>query len=184
MALILITGGSRSGKSQFAEKCAVQTGLPVIYIATGSKPDPDQDLEWAERIQQHLQRRPSQWQTIESGLELDPWGSKQSQSNSQVCYLVDSLGGWVAAGLDLDQQAWADWTEQLLAALRSLSLAGQVIVVSEEVGSGLVPAYAMGRLFRDRIGLLAQKVGSDADAVYWVTAGFAIDLKQLGQSVF
>ncbi len=180
--MILITGGSRSGKSQFAEKCAVQTGLPVIYIATGSKPDPDQDPEWAERIRQHIQRRPTQWQTIESGLELAPLLSKSSQNHPQACYLVDSLGGWVAAGLDLNPQAWVDWTEQLLTALKSL--AGQVIVVSEEVGSGLVPAYATGRLFRDRIGLLAQKVGSDAEAVYWVTAGFALDLKQLGQSVF
>jgi adenosylcobinamide kinase/adenosylcobinamide-phosphate guanylyltransferase len=179
MSLILVTGGSRSGKSQFAEKLAIASALPVIYVATGLKPDPQQDPEWAERVQQHVQRRPPDWQTVESGLD---WGSlREAGTTSEQCYLIDSLGGWVAAGLDWDPEDWQRWTAELVTVLTGLS--GQVIVVAEEVGSGLVPAYPQGRLFRDRIGSLAQQVGSHADAVYWVTAGFAVNLREIGQSV-
>lgn len=178
MTVILISGPARSGKSRFAEILAEQSGRPVLYIATSPAPDPQADPEWYERIQRHRQRRPDSWETLEIPHELAV-GIKRCQR--EQCCLVDSLGAWVANGLELEDDAWMGWVGDLIDGLQICE--GLVIVVAEEVGWGVVPAYPMGRGFRDRLGELVQAVAAIADNLYLVTAGHVLDLKQLGVSL-
>lgn len=179
MTVILITGPARSGKSRFAEQLADRSQRPVIYIATSPPPDPEGDREWYDRIQKHRLRRPDTWQTLEISLDLAT-GIRQSISSDR-CGLVDSLGSWVANGLELESRIWEEQVGDLLTQLHQCK--GWVILVAEEVGWGVVPAYPMGRAFRDRLGELVQQVGAMADQVYLVSAGYALDLKQLGMLI-
>jgi adenosylcobinamide kinase / adenosylcobinamide-phosphate guanylyltransferase len=97
------------------------------------------------------------------------------------CLLVDSLGTWLANGLDQEE---ATWQATVLVLVESLQQAeGMVILVAEETGWGVVPAYPSGRCFRDRLGDLTRRVGSVAEAVYLVVAGYALDLRQMGVSL-
>jgi adenosylcobinamide kinase/adenosylcobinamide-phosphate guanylyltransferase len=98
-----------------------------------------------------------------------------------TCLLVDSLGTWLANVLDQDQQTWNNTTQQLLDSLRQTR--STVIFVSEETGWGLVPAYPTGRVFRDRLGFLTRQIAATCDAVYLVTAGYALNLKMLGTAI-
>jgi adenosylcobinamide kinase/adenosylcobinamide-phosphate guanylyltransferase len=174
--LTLVTGASRSGKSRWAEHLAENWGLPVIYVAT-SNPDPN-DPEWQTRIRQHQQRRPPRWQTWEPPFDL----VKQCENPPPNCVLlVDSLGTWVAQFLELNQLEWLTLQTKLLSNLKSIP--NPVILVAEEVGWGVVPAYPSGRLFRDRLGELVQEIGGIATQVYLVTGGWALNLTQLGQPV-
>jgi adenosylcobinamide kinase/adenosylcobinamide-phosphate guanylyltransferase len=95
--------------------------------------------------------------------------------------LIDSLGTWIANELEQSDPQWQQTQAELLAILQTSS--SSIIVVAEEVGWGVVPAYPAGRLFCDRLGALVRAVGAISDDVYLVTAGYAISLKQLGQLV-
>ena len=171
--LILVTGPSRSGKSEWAEELAAQVGDPVIYIAT-SQLDPT-DLEWQARVQRHRDRRPQDWIT-----QAVPLNLAQAIHTAPIahCLLVDSLGTWLANCLDQSEEDWEKTTQSLLASLQSTS--NTVILVAEETGWGVVPAYPLGRTFRDRLGHLTRQIGAIADTVYLVTAGYALNLSQLG----
>jgi len=171
--LILITGPSRSGKSEWAETLALQSGLPVTYVAT-AQANPA-DPEWQARLAEHRRRRPSSWQLLEVPLEL---ATTIQSAPAQSCLLVDSLGTWVANCLDLNESAWAQEVEDLLPCLKSVK--SSVILVAEETGWGVVPAYPLGRSFRDRLGNLTRQVGAIADTVYLVTGGYVLNLSQLG----
>jgi len=171
--LILVTGPSRSGKSEWAETLAMQTGKPVIYIAT-AKADPD-DLEWLARIEKHQQRRPPEWTTRLVPAELA--ATIREHSDSGYCLLVDSLGTWVANLLDQDSAVWERTLQELL---DSLQIAGTVIFVAEETGWGVVPAYPIGRLFRDRLGEVVRRLGVISNPVYLVTGGHVLNLSALG----
>ncbi|MEN9217681.1 MAG: bifunctional adenosylcobinamide kinase/adenosylcobinamide-phosphate guanylyltransferase [Gloeomargarita sp. DG_2_bins_126] len=174
--LILVSGPSRSGKSRWAEQLAAHLSIPVIYVATGI-PDPS-DAEWQARIRQHQRRRPPTWQTLEPPLDL----VKLCKNPPPNCgLLIDSLGTWVAQFLECNAGEWLTLQTQLLTALQII--ANPTIVVAEEVGWGVVPAYPSGRLFRDRLGELVQAVGAMAAQVYLVTGGWALNLTQLGQPV-
>ncbi|MFT0788062.1 bifunctional adenosylcobinamide kinase/adenosylcobinamide-phosphate guanylyltransferase [Synechococcus sp. H55.10] len=175
MPIVLICGPARCGKSRLAENLAAASGLPVIYLATGPKPDPEADPEWAERVQRHRQRRPPTWQTWETGPDL---GADLQKLPQPCCALVDSLGGWVAQGLDCPAAEWDPLVQSFLATLPVHR--GEIILVSEEVGWGVVPACPLGRRFRDRMGELTQKLAPLADQVFLVTAGFALDLTRWG----
>ncbi|MGB8698163.1 MAG: bifunctional adenosylcobinamide kinase/adenosylcobinamide-phosphate guanylyltransferase [Thermosynechococcaceae cyanobacterium] len=174
--LILVSGPTRSGKSEWAEQLAQQTRQSVVYIAT-SVLSPD-DLDWQARIQIHRDRRPSDWACWEVPIAL---ADVLSAPSDPCCLLVDSLGTWVANGLDQTPEDWTKIQNALIQALENT--AHQVILVAEEVGWGIVPAYPTGRLFRDRLGDLVRRIGGIADQVYLVAAGYALDLKQLGQPV-
>lgn len=174
--LILVTGPARSGKSEWAELLATQSTLKVVYVATATS-DSD-DREWQARIQAHQQRRPPEWQTLHAPIALER--TIQSQPES-VCLLIDSLGTWLANILDQDPSIWADTLEQLIAALAQAKC--QIIVVGEETGWGVVPAYPLGGVFRDRMGELLRQVGAIANQVYLVSAGYAVNLKALGTYV-
>jgi adenosylcobinamide kinase / adenosylcobinamide-phosphate guanylyltransferase len=172
--IILITGPARSGKSEWAETLAMQTGKPVIYVATAiANP---QDTEWLTRIEKHQQRRPAEWTTLLVPMELP--ATIRDYADSQCCLLVDSLGTWVANLLDRDVTDWEKTLQDLLESLTQT--AGTVIFVAEETGWGVVPAYPIGRLFRDRLGELVRKVGIISNITYLVTGGHILNLTTLG----
>ena len=172
--VILVTGAARSGKSEWAETLAAQMAKSIIYVAT-ARVDPG-DREWSQRIAKHRLRRPASWQTVNVPLELAETISSAVASN---CLLIDSLGSWVANFLEKDQTAWQKTTAQLLESLQQT--AATVILVAEEVGWGIVPAYASGRQFRDRLGHLVRQIGAIANSVYLVTGGHVLNLSLLGQ---
>ena len=171
--LVLVTGPSRSGKSEWAEDLAAQVGDPVIYVAT-SQLDPT-DLEWQSRVQRHRDRRPKDWITqavprhLATAVDIAP---------DAHCLLVDSLGTWLTNCLEESENDWKKTVQTLLVSLQSTS--NTVILVAEETGWGVVPAYPLGRTFRDRLGHLTRQIGAIADVVYLVTAGYALNLSQLG----
>jgi adenosylcobinamide kinase/adenosylcobinamide-phosphate guanylyltransferase len=171
---ILVTGAARSGKSEWAEKLAHSTGLQVVYMATAKIDRTDQ--EWQQRIDKHRQRRPAQWQTIESVANV---AEIIAAAPATKCLVVDSLGTWVAHFLEYSEEDWLLEQQQFLESIKNP--AAQVILVSEETGWGVIPAYELGRLFRDRLGGLARQVGAIARPVYLVTGGHVLNLSLLGQ---
>lgn len=178
--ITLVLGGVRSGKSVLAE--GLFAGRPARYVAPGPVPrrtDPDDaaDREWAERVDAHQARRGPSWTTLETG---DVAGVLRTAGHP---ILVDCLGTWLTRLVD-DAQAWedrllaravlADARDALLASLDESSC--DVVLVSNEVGLGVVPATASGRLFRDELGRLNAAVAAVADEVLLVVAGRVIDL--------
>jgi len=171
--VILITGPSRSGKSEWAELLAAQSGKAVTYVATACI-DPS-DAEWQERIVRHQQRRPPTWKTLSGSTSLI---SIIQHATADQCMLIDSLGTWLANRLD---QTDEEWTHNLFAIIHALSHAeGLIILVAEETGWGVVPAYPSGRKFRDRLGELTRQIGAIATCVYLVTGGYALNVSKLG----
>lgn len=175
--IILVTGPARSGKSEWAELLAEQSGKAVIYLATSCL-DPD-DPEWQGRIDRHRKRRQASWRTQEVPVALTAGILQGTTSGSPACLLVDSLGTWVANLLAEDDPTWKATLEELMESLKQLK-EGTVIFVAEETGWGVVPAYPMGRTFRDRLGDLVRRLGALADPVYLVTGGHAINLSAIG----
>ena len=171
--LILVTGPARSGKSEWAETLAEQSGKPVFYVAT-AQIDPA-DREWQTRIEHHRQRRPVTWQTLTVPIALTET-IQTTPPNS--CLLVDSLGTWLANLLEHDDATWNQTLETLLDSLHHAS--SDIIFVAEETGWGVVPAYPTGRLFRDRLGTLTRYIGAIAHPVYLVTGGHVLNLSKLG----
>lgn len=171
---ILVTGPSSSGKSEFAEILATKTNKSVTYIATAKAES--NDREWQARILKHQQRRPSNWQTIAAAIDLS---SFIDQATASECLLIDSLGTWIANFIESDTVEWQQISDRLLSSLQTTE-AG-VILVGEETGWGVVPAYPIGRLFRDRLGYLSRQIGNLVDITYLVTGGHVINLSMLGE---
>jgi adenosylcobinamide kinase / adenosylcobinamide-phosphate guanylyltransferase len=174
--LILVTGAARCGKSEWAESLAIESGKAVTYIATATV-DPT-DTEWQARIDRHQQRRPATWQTIATVEDL---ARQIDRAAPTQCLLIDSLGTWVANLLDRPDVEWETLTQELLVVLPT-SLA-TIVMVAEETGWGVVPAYPSGRLFRDRLGMLTRQIGSISSTVYLVTGGHVLNLSQLGRKL-
>ena len=190
MALILVTGPVRSGKSRFAERLALERGGPVTYVAT-AHPAPDDD-EWRARLAHHAARRPSEWEVLESALVPGGLAAVVRATAGERTLVVDSLGTWLAACISdrlraggesaaLDAVALED--EAGVLALALTQTAAHAIVVGEEVGWSIVPAYASGRVFRDVLGRLQQQLAMHASHVYLVVSGIAVDLRALGMLV-
>jgi len=174
MGIVLVTGPARSGKSEWAESLALNSSNCVIYLATALVDL--NDREWVERISKHRHRRPEHWLTWEAGeLQLI---EAIARSPASSCLLIDSLGTWVASLLDKDAIEWEQIVQNLLLTLQQCTQ--EIIVVAEETGWGVVPAYPSGRNFRDRLGNLVRRIGSVSDGVYLVTGGYALNLTILG----
>ncbi|MCW6035313.1 bifunctional adenosylcobinamide kinase/adenosylcobinamide-phosphate guanylyltransferase [Spirulina subsalsa FACHB-351] len=171
--IILVTGPASSGKSEWAEYLAMQSGKRVSYLATARLNL--EDPEWQAKIAKHQARRPPDWQMLWVPEELT---ATLAQNRAEDCFLVDALGTWVANGLEWPEEEWQDRVRDLLQLLPTLP--GVVILVGEETGWGLVPVYPLGRQFRDRLGSLLRYIGAMASTVYLVTGGYALDLTQLG----
>ena len=169
---VLVLGGSRSGKSRHAEQL-LSGAAPVTYVAT-AQGDPA-DAEWTARIERHRARRPAGWSTAET---TDP--AKLIHQADAGALLIDSVTTWLAQVMD-DCGCWSevkpeDADLRLGDALDTLidawaAAAVTVVAVSDEVGSGIVPATASGRRFRDALGELNQRLAAAADEVWLVTAG-------------
>ncbi|MBE9041355.1 bifunctional adenosylcobinamide kinase/adenosylcobinamide-phosphate guanylyltransferase [Oscillatoriales cyanobacterium LEGE 11467] len=173
---ILVTGPARSGKSEWAETLAEGMSLPVTYIATAQR-NPE-DVEWQQRIETHRQRRPTHWQTLEVPIDL---AAIVRSASARHCLLVDSLGTWIANFLDRDGETWEKTEAEFLASLTQT--AANVILVAEETGWGVIPAYPIGRTFRDRLGTLVRRVGAISNPVYLVAGGHVLNLSALGSPI-
>jgi adenosylcobinamide kinase/adenosylcobinamide-phosphate guanylyltransferase len=175
--ITLVIGAASSGKSEWAELLARRSTQQVIYIATGMH-DPE-DPQWQAKIQQHKERRPGNWLDLEVPIDLVRAITELQSTNSNNYLLIDSLGTWLANLLECDQEQWSAIEQDLLAAIANSKL--DITLVAEEVGWGVVPAYELGRIFRDRLGGLVRKVGMISDRVFLVVGGHAIDIKLLGE---
>lgn len=178
----LILGGARSGKSLFAEQLASTSGLQVIYLATAEA----RDGEMSRRIAHHRARRPAEWGCAEETRYLAE--RLQQLATPETCILVDCLTLWLSnllfagraasqaeAGEAIDCPLFERETSQLLATLPELP--GRIILVSNEVGWGIVPMHPVSRLFADEQGRLNQRVAAICNEVTLVAAGLPLPLK-------
>ncbi|WP_198670465.1 bifunctional adenosylcobinamide kinase/adenosylcobinamide-phosphate guanylyltransferase [Oceanicella sp. SM1341] len=163
----LVLGGARSGKSRFAEQMVRETGLPRVYIATAQA----FDGEMAARIALHREERGPEWQTIEAPRAL---AATLAEVEPGRAVLVDCLTLWLS-NVMLDGGDVAAESAALLEVLAAMP--GPVVLVSNELGMGLVPETALGRAFRDAQGRLNQQVAALADRAVFVAAGLPLVLK-------
>ena len=174
MPIHLILGGARSGKSAYAEKLAQTSGLTVTYIATAQI----YDDEFKARVQHHKNRRPAEWALVEEPHCLAKTLRNLDAPNQ--CLIVDCLTLWLAQWICPDcnppqDSSWQAEREALLSTLPTLQ--GSVILVSNEVGMGIVPLGEINRQFQDEQGRLNQAVASIANEVTFVAAGLPLKLK-------
>ena len=173
---ILVTGGVRSGKSTHAE--ALLGDEPAAYVAPGPTPDAEADPDWAARVAAHLARRPASWSTLVTR------DVATALREAELPVLVDCLGTWLTALVD-DAGAWEQdsdtvhqmvvaRTDEVVEALRDCD--HDVVVVTNEVGLGIVPEHRSGRLFRDLLGIVNQRVAAACDEVHLVVAGRVLRL--------
>lgn len=170
----LILGGARSGKSAFAEKLATDSELRVTYIATAQV----YDKEFGQRVEHHKVRRPAHWKTVEQPFNLGATLQKHAKENEVV--IVDCLTLWLAQCIcpDCDRPENLSWQHERSALLEILpTLPGTVLLVSNEVGMGIVPLGEINRLFQDEQGRLNQAIAKIADKVSFIAAGLPLKLK-------
>jgi adenosylcobinamide kinase / adenosylcobinamide-phosphate guanylyltransferase len=185
--ITLILGGARSGKSDLAVKLADDSGGAVLVLATMQPADD----EMHARVAAHRASRPEGWRTVEEPLDLA--GALRAHARPGDFVLIDCITLWVSNLLlasvpDADAISTNDATVAVagvgVAIDGLLSWAaqfnGEAVIVSNEVGLGLVPPYPLGRLFRDALGLANQMLAEHADRVAYVVAGLVLDLHALG----
>jgi adenosylcobinamide kinase/adenosylcobinamide-phosphate guanylyltransferase len=164
--LTLVLGGARSGKSRYAESLITALPPPWIYVATAQAGDE----EMAARIKSHRERRGAQWRTIEAPREL----AKSLLACGDGPVLVDCLTLWLS-NLMLAEANIEEETAQLEDTLTAAN--GPLVLVANEVGSGIVPSYPLGRRFRDAQGILNQRIAARAERVILMVAGLPLALK-------
>lgn len=189
---ILITGGARSGKSTFAEQLAAHPGRPVIYIATAQVLDD----EMALRVEKHKRQRPSHWQLIEEPFDIPT--VLEEIRNEDAVVLLDCITIWLSNLMlknfgSTQESACSDTLtpeaekEILFQVQRAATLAQeispQVIMVTNEVGQGIVPDNPMARSYRDLAGRSNQLLAHKADNVFCVVAGYPMEIKHSGQNL-
>lgn len=173
---VLVTGGVRSGKSRHAEELLAAYDA-VTYVAPGPTLDEDHDPDWAARIRAHRARRSSGWTTLESR-------DLASALETEGPVLVDCLGTWLTAVMDAgalweasSDEVHAHVEQHLAAAVAALAVTTDpVVLVTNEVGLGVIPEHRSGRLFRDLLGLVNQRVATACDEVHLVMAGRVLKL--------
>jgi adenosylcobinamide kinase/adenosylcobinamide-phosphate guanylyltransferase len=185
--LTLILGGARSGKSDLAERLAGASGRDVLFVATMERGD----AEMNARIDAHRAARSAAWRTVEEPLNVPAALRDHARPGGFV--LLDCMTLWVSnmlvarlgdaeaaqpADVRAAIDAAADQARQLVAWARGYD--GDVAAVSNEAGMGLVPPYPLGRAFRDALGAVNRIAARDADRVYFLVAGLALELKGLG----
>ncbi|MBV9875606.1 MAG: bifunctional adenosylcobinamide kinase/adenosylcobinamide-phosphate guanylyltransferase [Verrucomicrobia bacterium] len=166
-----VLGGSRSGKSRRAESLASAAGQPVAYIATYASDPTDEEMRL--RVQRHQQRRPANWLTLENRFDL----GELIRENKGALFLLDCLTLWLSFHLIKGRS-----TDQILKELEETlllirKLERSFIIVSNEVGSGIVPLAVESRAFRDLCGLANQMVAAEANTVELMVAGLPLVLK-------
>lgn len=164
----LVLGGQRSGKSRHAERLVVESGLARVYLATATAGDG----EMARRIAAHRDRRDGEWTTVEEPLDLS--GALERASHPDAIVLVDCLTLWLNNLYAADRRVGTE-SDRLVATLGRL--AGPVVLVSNEVGSGIIPANELARAYADALGTLNQRVAAAVARVVLVVAGLPLVLK-------
>lgn len=184
---ILVLGGARSGKSDLAQKLAMDLPGPVVFLATAEA----RDAEMAGRIRAHQAGRPPGWTTIEEPRELAAALERGAAGAGAV--VIDCATLWVSNLLEA--AAPGGWDAPDAAAAQALverecgalhdwyrGAAASLIVVSNEVGMGLVPPFPAGRVYRDLLGWVNRRLAAVATEVYLVVAGIPVDLKRLAHN--
>ncbi len=166
----LILGGARSGKSRFAEQLARQQERPVIYVATARPAQADEEME--QRIAEHRRRRPKHWKTHEVALSLP---EAIDSADTEAFLLIDCLTLWLGNLLMEAPNTLPQQQEMLCHAITARR--APTVLVSSEVGLGIVPEHPLGRMFRDAQGSLNQEVAATCDRVELIVAGLPMRLK-------
>ena len=174
---ILILGGARSGKSRFAQELAAKLGDMVLFVATGEPLDEEMHL----RIERHKENRPKSWQTVESPTNIGQ--VIQEQIGDARVVVIDCLTLLISNLLTMEDDL-SDAEERVDAEISGLTRCmdksnATFIIVSNEVGMGLVPDNRLGRTYRDLLGRANQLVAQRADEVYLMLAGIPLELKSL-----
>lgn len=184
---ILILGGARSGKSRFAQELAQQLGKRVLFVATGEPLDEEMEA----RVKEHKLSRPQNWRTLEASVNVSERIREQIHDADVV--IIDCLTLLVSnvltrgdkESLESDQVDYAAMSDRVVAEMEGLvrcinNTNATFIVVSNEVGMGLVPPYRLGRDYRDLLGKANQLLAQQADDVYFMVAGIPWQLKGKG----
>lgn len=182
--LILITGGARSGKSSYAEGIARELKGDILYIATAIPFDNEMKL----RVQKHREQRPSKWSTLEAYKDFDSILKRELEGKSgalldcitnmvtnlilEKCKNVDNISNTEICDIDLYVQEEID---KLIEVIQNSNVT--FVVVTNEVGMGLVPEYPLGRLFRDVAGRANQTLAKEAEEVYFCVSGIPLIIK-------
>jgi adenosylcobinamide kinase / adenosylcobinamide-phosphate guanylyltransferase len=172
---ILVTGGVRSGKSRHAEGLLAEAES-VTYVAPGPTAADDPDPDWAARLASHKASRPSTWRTVETR-------DLVSALTTDMPVLVDCLGTWLTGVLD-ERGLWDEEPEKITDVIARMTAAtagilrsrDDVVLVTNEVGLGVVPEHRSGRLFRDLLGMVNQEIAAACDEVHLVVAGRVLTL--------
>jgi adenosylcobinamide kinase/adenosylcobinamide-phosphate guanylyltransferase len=170
MALTFLVGGARSGKSSLAVRLAAESGRTVVFVATSEA----RDEEMAARIALHRGERPPEWTTVEALLDL---GGALAAAPEEACVVLDCLTLWTSNALE------AGWSDEAVAhaaeevARLAASRAAPTVVVSNEVGLGVVPDTPLGRRYRDVHGRVNAIVAAAAERACLVVAGRALELR-------
>ena len=185
--LTFILGGARSGKSELATNLAAASGRDVLFVATMR----ELDDEMQARVAAHRADRPAAWRTVEAPIDLLP--ALQSEARSGAFVVIDCVTVWIANRLldalpepdgasteDADRVTAEVAREAGALAAWASTFDGDVAIVSNDVGSGVVPAYRLGRVFRDATGAANKTLAAAAARAYYVIAGMALDLRALG----
>ena len=182
--IILVTGGARSGKSQFAEKLALKLGKNrAAYIATAQI----FDEEMAHRIKVHTERRGKNWLTFESPFDADKsilFAAKNFDVILFDCVTIYLSNFLCNANLDDEEKIFVDFKkliENLIDAAKNSN--ATVIFVSNEVGAGIVPENKLARKFRDLAGLANQMIAAEAEKVFLAVAGLAVEIKKIAENI-
>jgi adenosylcobinamide kinase / adenosylcobinamide-phosphate guanylyltransferase len=180
--LTLILGGARSGKSRYAQSLCDRSAQ-VVYIATARADEVDSDHEMRERVARHREDRPANWRTVEEPLDL-PRAVRETPVEATL--LIDCVTLWVSNLMSehrgqttaaQEKLILAQVDDLILASRRRSEAAGEIIVVSNEVGGGLTPEHPVGRAFRDLQGFANQRLAQAADKVVFIVAGLPLPLK-------
>jgi adenosylcobinamide kinase / adenosylcobinamide-phosphate guanylyltransferase len=189
MMLTLILGGARSGKSRYAQSLC-GSAHSVIYVATARMDENSGDDEMRERIARHRADRPAEWKTVEEPLEL---ARSVRETLIEATLLIDCATLWISNLMwEFREEPAAEQNRLILAEVDNLIdavrlraenatgkvTAGEVIIVSNEVGGGLVPEHPVSRAFRDLQGFANQRLAQAADNVVFIVAGLPLRLKQ------
>jgi adenosylcobinamide kinase / adenosylcobinamide-phosphate guanylyltransferase len=169
--IILVTGGARSGKSKYAEQRAAALGRRRLYVATAEA----NDKEVAQRIAEHKRRRGDEWTTIEEAMELAE--ALLAQRGRTDCALVDCLTLWLSNLLLQHDQVYAEGKVKDLVTMLS-RLDFHVVLVTNEVGWGIVPDNPLARQFRDLAGWANQQIAAAANEIVLLVAGMPMIVKK------
>ncbi|HEU0173890.1 MAG TPA: bifunctional adenosylcobinamide kinase/adenosylcobinamide-phosphate guanylyltransferase [Blastocatellia bacterium] len=180
--LTLILGGARSGKSRYAQSLCGRSAQ-VVYIATARADEIESDQEMRERVARHRSDRPASWRTVEEPLDL-PRAIREAPVEAVL--LIDCVTLWISnlmwehrgqAAPAQENQILEQVDDLILASRRRAVDAGEIIIVSNDVGGGLTPEHPVGRAFRDLQGFANQRLAQAADKVILIVAGLPLPLK-------